>query len=185
MSYGILLIRLVLGLTLAAHGAQKLFGRFGGHGLRGTGGFFGGLGFRAPVLMAAAAGAAEFGGGLLVASGLLTPLGSLAVAVVMVTAVATVHWRNGFFVMAGGYEFNLLIWTTAVALAVTGPRRFSLDALIGWDGALSGLWWGVVVAVASVLIGAIVLTAGRRSDAEVEPEREGREEQPEEFRQAA
>ena len=81
MSYGILFLRFVLGLTVAAHGAQKLFGSFGGHGPRGTGGFFGKLGFRAAVLMAIAAGTAEFGGGVLLASGLLTPLAALAIAI--------------------------------------------------------------------------------------------------------
>jgi putative oxidoreductase len=80
MSYGILFLRFVLGLTFAAHGAQKLFGSFGGHGPRGTGGSFGAVGFRAAVLMAIAAGTAEFGGGVLLASGLLTPLAALGIA---------------------------------------------------------------------------------------------------------
>src|SRR5919198_4641266 len=97
MSYGLLLLRVVLGSTLAAHGAQKLFGWFGGGGLRRTGGSFGNFGFRTPVLMALAAGAAELGGGLLLATGLLTPLSALAVAVVMLNAIGTVHWRNGFW----------------------------------------------------------------------------------------
>jgi putative oxidoreductase len=92
---GLLLIRLVLGLTIAAHGAQKLFRSFGGQGPRGTAGLFEGLGFRAPLAMAVAAGIAEFGGGLLFATGLLTPLAALLIAVVMLNAIGTVHWRNG------------------------------------------------------------------------------------------
>lgn len=162
MSYGILLLRLVLGLSLAAHGAQKLFGSFGGPGLRGTAGSFGSLRFRAPLPMALTAGLSELGGGLLLAGGLVTPLASLAIAVVMLNAIGTVHWQNGFWNSGGGYEFNLLIWAAAVALAATGGTRFSLDGLIGWEDTLGGLWWGVGVLGASALISAMTLTLGRR-----------------------
>jgi putative oxidoreductase len=165
MSYGILLLRVVLGLTLAAHGAQKLFGVFGGGGPQGTAVFFRGLGFRAPLLMALAAGLAEFGGGLLLAVGLLTPLAALGIAIVQLMAIATVHWRNGFWNTKGGYEFNLLIWAAAVALAATGGGRFSADRLVGWTGELSGLWWGVAVAVGSAVIAAATLLVGRSSGA--------------------
>src|SRR4051812_19068642 len=147
MAYGILLLRVILGATLFSHGAQKLFGWFDGHGPRGTAGFFGNLGFRAPLAMAAAAGLSEFGGGLLLAMGLLTPLAALAIAVVMVTAIWTVHRSKGFWAMDGGYEYNLLIWTAAVALAATGGARYSLDAAIGSADTLSGFWWGLGVAV--------------------------------------
>lgn len=163
MAYGLLLLRVVVGLTLAAHGAQKLFGMFGGGGLRGTAGFFAGLGFRAPLLFALAAGAAEFGGGLLLATGLLTPLAALAIAVVMLNATATVHLRNGFWNSAGGLEYVLLIWATAVALAATGSGRFSLDALIGWEGSLQGGWWALAVAVASGATSGAILLFGRSS----------------------
>jgi putative oxidoreductase len=78
--------------------------------------------------MALAAGLAELGGGLLLALGLLTPLAALAIAVVMLNALASVHWRNGFWNTNGGYEFTLLIWAAAIALAATGPGRFSFDA---------------------------------------------------------
>src|SRR5919106_1546279 len=125
MSYGLFLLRLVAGLTAAAHGSQKLFGAFGGHGHRGTAGFFGSLGFRAPIVLALAAGTAELSG-LLLAAGLLTPLASVAIAVVMLNAIGTVHWRKGFWNSAGGYEFNLLILATVVAIAATGPGRFSI-----------------------------------------------------------
>jgi len=168
MSYGILVLRFVLGLTLAAHGAQKLFGSLGGHGPRGTGGSFGTLGFRAPLLLALAAGTAEFGGGLLLASGFLTPLAALAIAVVMLNAIGSVHWRNGFWNSKGGYEFNLNLWAAAVAIAAIGPGRFSLDALIGWADNISGLWWGVGVAGLSVLVSAVTLTLGRRHEEPLE-----------------
>jgi putative oxidoreductase len=164
MSYGILFLRFVLGLTFAAHGAQKLFGSFGGHGPRGTGGSFGAVGFRAPLLLALAAGTAEFGGGVLLASGLLTPLAALGIAVVMLNAIGSVHWRNGFWNSNGGYEFNLNLWAAAVAIAAIGPGRFSLDALIGWADNISGLWWGVGVAGLSVLVSAVTLTLGRRHE---------------------
>src|SRR3954465_15337703 len=109
MSYGILFLRVIVGTSLFAHGAQKLFGWFGGHGPRGTAGFFGSLGFRQPYAMGIMAGLSE-GAGLLLAFGFLTPLACLAIASVMVVAVASVHWRNGFFSTAGGYEFNLILW---------------------------------------------------------------------------
>lgn len=183
MASGILILRLVLGLTLAAHGAQKLFGVFGGGGPRGTARSFAGLGFRVPLLMALAAGLAEFGGGLLFAAGLLTPLAALAITVVMLNAIGTVHWRNGLFNSNGGYEFNLLVWTAAVAIADTGPARFSLDNAIGWADNISGPWWGVGVAALSVLVSALTLTLGRGSGAPAQAP--GRKSEEETLQQAA
>src|SRR5215510_12174427 len=101
---GVLLLRALFGVALAAHGAQKLFGWFGGYGLRGTGGFFEGLGFRPGVLFAAAAGSAEFIGGLLLVLGLLTPLGASLVIATMIVAAVSVHLKNGFFGMSNGVE---------------------------------------------------------------------------------
>lgn len=174
MSYGILLLRLVLGLSVAAHGAQKLFGWFGGHGPRGTAGSFGSLRYRVPLLMAVAAGLAEFAGGVLLAGGLLTPFACLAIAVVMLNAIGTVHWQHGFWNTRGGYEHNLLILAAVVALAATGAARFSLDGLIGWEDDLSGLWWGVGVLVASALVSAATLTLGRRPAELAQREEAGR-----------
>jgi putative oxidoreductase len=161
MSYGLLLIRVVVGGTLFAHGAQKLFGWFGGHGPQGTGGFFAKLGFEPGVPMAIAAGLAE-ASGLLLAAGLLTPLASLAIAVVMLNAIVAVHWSKGFWNMNGGYEFPLTLLTVAVALAATGPGRLSLDRAIGWDDNMSGVWWGVGVLAAAVAVSFVTLTVGRR-----------------------
>lgn len=162
MASGLLLLRLVLGVTLAGHGAQKLFGVFGGHGIKGTGGFFGNLGFRAPAAMALFAGLGEFGGGLLFAAGLLTPFAALALTVVMAVAIASVHWSKGFWAGAGGYEYNLLIVAGAVAVAAIGPGRFSLDHAFGWDDNLSGFRWGVGVAVVGAVVAFLVLTLGRK-----------------------
>src|SRR5919206_4047881 len=133
MSYGLLLLRVVLGGTLFAHGAQKLFGWFGGHGRQGTAGFFGSLGFRNAALMAVMAGLAETGG-ILLAVGFLTPLAAFGIAVTMLVAIATVHWSKGFFAGNGGYEFNLLILASVVALAATGPGRVSNDNAPGRGG---------------------------------------------------
>ncbi len=164
MASGLLLLRLVLGVTLAGHGAQKLFGVFGGGGLQGTGKGFGMLRFRAPALMAFLAGLGEFGGGLGFAAGFLTPFAALALAVVMLNAIFTVHVKNGFWAGANGYEYNLLIWSGAVAVAAMGPGRFSLDRAFGWDGSLAGYRWGIGVAAGSAVIAFLTLTLGRTSE---------------------
>jgi putative oxidoreductase len=165
MSYGILLLRVALGLSVAAHGAQKLFGALGGHGPRGTAGYFGNLGFRAPLVLAVAAGVSELSG-VLLAVGLLTPLAAVAIVIVQLNAIGSVHWRHGFWNSAGGYELNLLIIAAATTIAATGPGRFSLDRLIGWDDNLSGLWWGVGVLVVGAAVSAVTLSLGRRPPAE-------------------
>jgi putative oxidoreductase len=161
MSYGLLLLRVVVGATMFGHGAQKLFGWFGGHGPRGTGGFFGQLGYRAPVVMAIFAGLAESSGSLF-ALGFVTPLASLAIAVVMLNAIITVHWTKGFWATNGGYEFPLVLLTVAVSVAAIGPGRFSIDRAIGWDDNISGLWWGVGVLGAALVLSLLTVTLGRR-----------------------
>jgi putative oxidoreductase len=161
MTLGLLVLRLVMGLTLAAHGGQKLFGWFGGPGRAGTAGFFGKLGFRWPLAMALMAGLSEFGGGVLFAAGLLTPLAALAITVVMLNAFATVHRPNGFFVTAGGYEYNLTVGAIAVAVAAIGPGRASVDHALGIAGSLSGFWWGPIVLASAVVIAFATTTLGR------------------------
>jgi putative oxidoreductase len=131
MDFGILIARLVLGLLMAAHGAQKLLGWFGGHGIAGTAGFFEGLGFRPGKLFAVLASSTELASGLLVALGLLGPLGPAAMLAVMVVAAGSVHWKNGVFAMSNGIEVPLLYATGAAALALTGPGAYSLDGLLG------------------------------------------------------
>jgi putative oxidoreductase len=163
MSYGLLLLRIVVGGTMFSHGAQKLFGWFGGHGLRGTAGFFGSLGWRLPLLMAFLAGLAE-ASGLAFAAGVLTPLAALGIAVVMLNAIIVVHWRNGFFNGNGGVEFPLVLATVAVSVAATGPGRFSIDRLIGWDDNISGVWWGVGVLAAALAASVVTVTVFRRRE---------------------
>ena len=164
MSYGLLLVRLVIGGTMFGHGAQKLFGWFGGGGPQGTAGFMGQLGFRAPLLMAIAAGLGETGG-VAFAAGLLTPLAALGIAVVIINAITLVHWSKGFFNGNGGLEFPLTLLTVAVAVAATGPGRFSLDHAFGWDDNLSGVWWGVGVLGAALLISFITRAVFRKREA--------------------
>jgi putative oxidoreductase len=163
MSYGLLLLRIVVGGTMFSHGAQKLFGWFGGPGLRGTAGFFESMGWRMPLVLAFLAGLAETSG-LAFAAGFLTPLAALGIAVVMLNAIFVVHWKNGFFNGNGGLEFPLTLATVAVTMAATGPGRFSIDRLIGWDDNISGLWWGVGVAAAALAISFVTATVLRHGE---------------------
>src|SRR4029450_8561833 len=161
MSYGLLLLRVVGGLTISAHGVQKLFGWFGGGGVRGTAGVFENVGFRPPLLLAVLAGLGE-SGGLLFAAGFLTPLAALGMTIVMFNAIAVVPWSNGFFNSNGGLEFPLSLATIAIAVTATGPGRFSIDHAIGWDDNISGVWWAVGVDAAAIVITFGTLTVGRR-----------------------
>jgi putative oxidoreductase len=158
MSYGILLLRLVVGLAFVGHGTQKLFSWFGGFGPKGTGGFFGSLGYRAPVLIAVAAGVAEAGGGTLLALGFATPLAGALLATVMINAIASVTFKKAFML---GSELEITYLTVAVSLAATGPGRFSIDRAIGWDDNISGVWWGVGALGAAVIASLVTLTLGR------------------------
>jgi len=149
MDIGLLLLRLGVGLTLAAHGTQKLFGWFGGPGLDATGQFFAMIGFPPGRRHALMAGLAETVGGLLLALGLLTPIAAALVFSVMLVATVAVHLQKGFFAQNGGYEYTLLLGIGALAVAFTGPGALSLDALLGHT--LSGAFWGI----AAVLVGAL------------------------------
>ncbi len=153
-----LLLRVTVGLILAAHGAQKLFGWFGGGGLDATGKGFEGLGFHPGRRAALMAGLAEVTGGLLLALGLFTPLAAAIIVGVMVVAVGSIHFKNGFFNTGGGWEYNLTIVAAALAVVFTGPGPLSLDAALGY--ALHGPRWGVAALALGVLAGVIQL-AGR------------------------
>jgi putative oxidoreductase len=161
VTLGLLILRVVMGLTLAAHGSQKLFGSFEGPGRAGTAGMFTKLGFRWPAAMALMAGAAEFFGGLLFAAGLLTPFAAIALIVVMLNAIITVHWQKGFFATAGGYEYNLAIIAIATAVSAMGPGTDSLDNALGIAGSLSGEWWAPTVLVVAGVISIATTTVGR------------------------
>src|SRR5215203_4512740 len=126
VSIGLLLLRLVVGLAMAAHGSQKLFGWFGGHGLAGTGGFFEMLGFRPGRVFAFAAGATEALSGILLAAGFLGPVGPALMLSVMIVAAVTVHWKNGYFAQSNGIELPVMFSVAAVALALSGFGQFSL-----------------------------------------------------------
>jgi putative oxidoreductase len=126
-----LILRVGIGLILAAHGAQKLFGWWGGPGMTKWAQSVQRLRIRPALPWAWVAALSEFGGGLLVALGLLSPLGSLAIVGAMLVAIATVHLSKGFWVSKGGFEFNLALIVGAVALAITGPDAYSLDGALG------------------------------------------------------
>ncbi|MEU1281554.1 DoxX family protein [Streptomyces sp. NPDC005805] len=125
---GLLALRVGTGAVLAAHGAQKLFGWFGGGGIEGTTKGMEAMGFHPPKSSAVAAGAVETGSGLLLALGLATPAAGAAAAGNMAGAVS-VHAPAGFFAQSGGYEYPAFLGFTAAAVGVIGPGRYSLDHL--------------------------------------------------------
>ncbi len=122
-----LVIRIPAGVIFAAHGAQKLFGSFGGYGLEGTGQWMASIGLEPGYLMALAAGSAEFFGGIALLIGLLTRPAALVLAVTMLVAIFTVHFANGLFMSNNGYEFGLALLAISIALVISGGGRFSLD----------------------------------------------------------
>ncbi len=140
MDFGIFLLRTTVGLTLAAHGAQKLFGWFGGYGLDKTGQGLETLGFHPGRRHAFNAGVAEAGGGLLLALGFLTPLAAAVVFSVMLVAAVSAHVKQGFFITSGGYEYTLVLGVAGLAIAFTGPGAVSLDGVLGYSvsGAIPG-----------------------------------------------
>jgi putative oxidoreductase len=129
-SYSALALRLPLGIIFAAHGAQKLFGWFGGYGLEGTGQWMASIGLEPGVLLAALSGSAEFFGGLFLILGLLTRPSALVLALTMVVAIFSVHISNGLFMSNNGYEFGLALLAGAVSLLISGGGRASADSLI-------------------------------------------------------
>jgi putative oxidoreductase len=145
---GLLIFRSALGLTLAAHGAQKLFGWFGGPGVAGTSSGMKAMGFLDPKTSAVMAGLSEAGGGTLLTLGLATPVAGSAAASTMLAA-GSVHWSSGFFATKGGYEYNAILGIGGAALAIGGPGYYSLDRLL--DDRLNQPW---MAAVALTVFGA-------------------------------
>jgi putative oxidoreductase len=128
---GILILRLVIGLTVAAHGAQKVFGWWGGPGMKGWTGAMNHMRIRPATPWAWSSALAELLGGLGLALGFLNPLPSFAIAGSMLVAIALVHLPKGFFNSKGGFEFNLAILAAVAAIALIGPGAYSLDSVLG------------------------------------------------------
>jgi putative oxidoreductase len=170
MYFGLFVLRVVVGLLFAAHGAQKLFGWFGGHGRAGTAGFFESIGLRPGHVHAGAAGWSEFGGGLALALGLFTPVAAAALIAVMTAAVMTVHRSRGLWATGGGYEYNLVLVTVAFALAAVGPGHWSLDHLFTFND--HGALWGVGALVVGGIGGAGAVLTGRGEASERSSETE-------------
>jgi putative oxidoreductase len=150
------LLRVVFGLFLAYHGWNKVFG---GNGLRGTASWFGSIGMRWPMLQARAAAGTEMGAGVLFAAGLLTPFAASGMVAVMLVAIVVAHWKVGFFIFLPdqGWEYCASIAVVAVAVAVLGPGRWSLDHAVGihldgWSGGLIAAGLGITAAVAQLAV---------------------------------
>ena len=172
MRLGITALRTVLGGIFFAHGAQKLFGWFGGPGLDGMAKGLESMGLRPGKRNALIAGTSEAAGGAMLATGFLTPLGSAAVIGVMSQAIRSVHWDKGFFVRNGGYEYNLALVAAAFAVTDTGPGPWSLDRALGTER--SGPFWALA-ALGAGLAGPKLLERAAPPEpqpaAEQEPER--------------
>jgi putative oxidoreductase len=166
LALGLLILRVGVGLTIAGHGAQKLFGWFAGAGLKGTAAGMGRNGFKPAELWALVAGLGEFGGGVLIFLGLLTPLGGFAVVGAMVVAIVSVHLSKGFWNRNGGLEFPLMIGVPALALTFIGPGAYSIDSVLDLRLPEPLTWivlaFGTMVTVAASL-------GSRRSPASVQP----------------
>lgn len=130
LAVGLLLVRVILGITLAAHGYNKFFG---GGRIPGTAGWFDSIGMKPGKVHALAAASTELGSGVLLALGLLTPVAAAGFVGVMVVAAWTVHRKSGFFIVKSGWEYNLILATAAVGIATTSPGRISLDWKLGLD----------------------------------------------------
>jgi putative oxidoreductase len=159
MDLALLVLRLIVGALFAGHGAQKLFGVFGGGGLDSTAGMFDQIGLRPGWLHARAAGTAEFLGGLLIALGLFTPFAAAALIGVMTAAVVTVHFPNGIWNTNKGYEYNLVMAAAVFALSGAGVGAWSLDNAFGFD--LHGTGWALGALVVGLLGGGATVVSGR------------------------
>ncbi|NIK70490.1 MULTISPECIES: DoxX family protein [unclassified Paenibacillus] len=129
MDLGLLVIRVVVGLLFVGHGAQKLFGLFGGYGPKGTGGWMESVGIRPGVAMAVFAGVLELLGGALFTAGLFTAAAGVMIVITMAGAIVKVHGPNGLWATANGYEYPLVLVALAIGVALTGAGAYSLDAL--------------------------------------------------------
>jgi putative oxidoreductase len=129
--YGITVVRVLVGIIFIAHGSQKLFGAFGGHGLEGTGQYMASLGLTPGYLMALLSGSAEFFGGLGLVVGLLARPAAVVLAATLVVAILSVHISNGLFMANNGYEFALALLGGVIAVLIEGAGRLSVDRTLG------------------------------------------------------
>jgi putative oxidoreductase len=129
--YGITVVRVLVGIIFIAHGSQKLFGAFGGHGLEGTGQYMASLGLTPGYLMALLSGSAEFFGGLGLVVGLLARPAAVVLAATLVVAILSVHINNGLFMANNGYEFALALLGGVIAVLIEGAGRLSIDRTLG------------------------------------------------------
>ncbi len=155
---GLLVLRLVLGLVVAAHGSQKMLGWFGGNGLPGHAAFMQMMGIRPSGLFAAINAMGEFFGGLGIAAGLLTPLAAAGPIGSMSVAVISVHWRKGFWNHGGGFEYPFVLAAVSFVIGLIGPGRYSLDAALGIR--FPEPWTYIIVLAATALV--VIYTVTRR-----------------------
>ena len=158
MNEALLIARLAIGLGFAAHGAQKLFGWFGGYGLKNTGEFMVKLGWQQGRFFGTAASLAETSAGVLIALGFLWPIGPALMILMMLTASLTVHIKNGFFNAKNGYELPMVYAMSALVLTFTGPGDYALDQLLGLDWLYSPRsgWVAVGAAVVIAIINVVL-----------------------------
>ena len=168
MAFALLIARLIVGLGIAAHGSQKLFGWFGGYGIKGTGGFMESLGFKPGATFALLAGFGELLGGVLVTLGWLGGIGPALIILVMLVAILTVHVNNGFFTSNNGWEMPALYIAGALTFAFAGFGAYSLDM---WTGGFPVLSQGPVILI--LIAGAIVLALLNLAVRKRPPERAG------------
>jgi putative oxidoreductase len=159
LSLGLLILRLVAGLTIAAHGAQKLFGWFGGPGFVKVAQGYHTQGLKPSWLWASLVVLGEVGGGLSLISGFLTPLGAAGMVGAMFMAIFKVHWKNGFWSSKRGLEFPLSLLTMALALGFTGPGNYALDSL--WGIALPTPLLFCLLTVVAVIVDSVGLFISR------------------------
>lgn len=126
MDIGLLIVRLVIGLMFVGHGAQKMFGWFGGYGLKGTGGWLESIGVKPGVLMAFMVALFEIVGGLSFALGLWLPVGAALIVITMIGGIVTVHGKNGLWATANGYEYNVVLIAIAVGVALIGAGEYAV-----------------------------------------------------------
>jgi putative oxidoreductase len=170
VSLSLFVLRLIVGLFLAGHGAQKLFGWFGGPGFAGITGFLQSQGFKPAWLWALLGGLGEFGGGLLLALGLLSPLGAIAIFASMLMAVTKFHWSKGFWNSQGGFEYPLLLLLLSVVLGLAGSGSYAIDTQIGLALPTTTIFWaGVIVSIIVDTIGLVI----SHQPAAVEPQAQG------------